>query len=379
MDLSDTPSEAAFRAELRGWLTENPPGQAPRDERESFAFRRAWDRRLCAGGWSGVHWPREYGGRGATLVESAIYNEELARAQAPPPVNVIGLTLAGPTMMQHGTEQQCARFLAPILTVDEIWCQGFSEPGAGSDLAAVATRAQSVPGGWRVNGQKVWTSFAHDAKWCLLLARTDQEAAPPHRGLTYFLLDMEQPGVTVRRLRQITGDAEFSEVFLQDAFVADDNVLGGVGNGWQVAMTTLSNERSGLVFGKSFYAKTLLDSLTAVADERGLLASEAVATALGELHIQVETVRLTAYRNVTNEMRHGEPGPEGSIIKWIWSEADQAVTETAIRLLGSEALAEDSRWSFELLRARADTIESGTTEIIKNIVAERVLGLPRLR
>ncbi len=378
MDLGLTASELAFRDELRDWLRQSPPGPTPLEERASFDHRRAWDQRLHAGGWAGVHWPVEYGGRGATLVESAIYNEELARAAAPPPVNVIGLTLAGPTIMTHGDEAQRARFLPPILSAEEIWCQGFSEPGAGSDLAAVATRAHQVDGGWRITGQKVWTSFAHDAQWCLLLARSDPDA-PRHKGLTYFLLDMAQDAVQVRPLRTISDTHELNEVFLEDAFVPDAHVLGGVGNGWRVAMTTLGNERSGLVFGKSFQARILLDRLTALADERGLLEDANVATRLGELHIRVEAVRLTAYRNVTSEMQSGQPGPEGSIIKWIWSETDQAITEYAVQLLGIEALDRDSPWAFELLRARGDTIESGTTEIIKNIVAEQVLGLPRLR
>ncbi len=378
MDLTDSPSEAAFRHDLRTWLEENPPGAAPSQEDALWAFRRDWDRRMYRGGWSAVHWPVEYGGRGATLIESAIFNEELARAEAPPPANVIGITLTGPTLMVHGTDDQKRRYLPSILAAEEIWCQGFSEPGAGSDLAAVATRARQVDGGWRITGQKVWTSFAQHAKWCILLARSGNSESG-HRGLTYFLLDMEQDGVSVSALRQITGDSEFNEVFLQDVFVPDADVLGGVGNGWAVAMTTLSNERSGLVFRKSFQARTLLDRLTVAADERGLLDSDQVAAALGELFIRTEVVRLTAYRNVTSEMRSGRPGPEGSIIKWIWSEVDQAVTDLAIDLLGAEALAADAPWSYEAMRSRGDTIESGTTEIIKNIVAERVLGLPRLR
>jgi alkylation response protein AidB-like acyl-CoA dehydrogenase len=380
MDLTYTTEEQAFRDELRAWLEENPPGTAPSglDEEDSFAFRLDWERRLHAGGWAGVHWPREYGGRGATLVESAIFNEELARAQAPASANIIGLTLTGPTVMAHGTPEQKERYLPPILSAEEVWCQGFSEPGAGSDLAGIATRAERVDGGWSVTGQKVWTSFAQHARRCLLLARSDRDAAR-HKGLTYFLLDMDQPGVTVRPLRQITGAAEFNEVFLEGAFVADEDVLGAVGGGWAVAMTTLGNERSGLVFGKQFQTRILLDRLTQLAAERGLLDDGAVAERLGELHERAEAVRLTAYRNVTSEMRSGRPGPEGSIVKWMWSEADQAVTEYAAELLGAEALALDSPWAFELLRARGDTIESGTTEIIKNIVAERVLGLPRRR
>jgi len=378
MDLTFSDAERAFRDELRSWIAANHPGAEPEGEEASFRWRVEWQRALASGGWAAVHWPPEYGGRGATLVESAIFNEELARAKAPQPANVLGLLLGGPTLMVHGSEEQRERFLPGIVSAEEIWCQGFSEPDAGSDLAALKTRAVKVDGGWRVTGQKVWTSFAHHAAWCMLVARSDPEA-PKHKGLTYFLMDMREPGITVRPLRQITGAAEFNELFLEEVWIPDENVVGAVGNGWAVALTTLMNERAGLAFGLQVALKVLLDELTAAAAARGLLDDPSVAERLGDLHMRCEILRLTAYRGLTTQMKYGQPGPEGSLTKWMWSDTNQRATELAVELLGPSALATDSRWSFELLRARGNTIEGGTTEILKNIVAERVLGLPRLR
>ena len=220
----------------------------------------AWQRKLHGGGWAGVWWPPEYGGRGATLVEQAIFSEEITRQRLPAPVNVLGLLLAGPTIMVHGTDEQKQRFLEPILSADEIWCQGFSEPGAGSDFANVQTRAVKSDGGWVVTGQKVWTSIAQQSKWCMLVARTDPDA-PKHKGLTYFALDMDQEGVEVRPLRQLTGHSEFNELFFQEAFISDENVVGEVNGGWSVAMTTLLNERAGLAFGMQVAMKQNLDEL----------------------------------------------------------------------------------------------------------------------
>jgi len=378
MDLTFSPQETAFRDELRAWIEAHHPGEEPAGEEASFAWRVAWQRALAADGWAAVHWPVEHGGRGATLVESAIFNEELARARVPQPANVLGLLLGGPTLMVHGTDEQRERYLTPIVTAEEIWCQGFSEPDAGSDLAALKTRAVKVDGGWRVTGQKVWTSFAHHAKWCMLVARSDPDSEK-HRGLTYFLMDMEQEGVVVRPLRQITGASEFNELFLEEAWIPDENVVGGVGNGWKVALTTLMNERAGLAFGLQVALKVFLDELTEVAAARGLLGEQSVAERLGDLHLRCEVLRLTAYRGLTTTMKHGQPGPEGSLTKWMWSDTNQRATELAVELLGPEALATDRRWAFDLLRARGNSIEGGTTEILKNIVAERVLGLPRLR
>ncbi|HSD80933.1 MAG TPA: acyl-CoA dehydrogenase family protein [Solirubrobacteraceae bacterium] len=379
MDLTFSASERAFRDELREWLAAADPGPEPEhDEDAHFAWRRDWQRRLHEGGWTGVHWPREYGGRGATITESAIFFEELGGAGRPLPANVLGLLLAGPTIMLWGTEDQKERHLPPILSAEEVWCQGFSEPDAGSDLAALKTRAVRDGDDWLVTGQKVWTSAAQYSKWCMLVARTDAEA-PKHKGLTYFLMDMEQDAVQVRPLRQITGEAEFNELFLEGARIPAENVLGGVGNGWKVALTTLMNERAGLAFFLQVRLRQVLDELIAEASRRGLLDDAVVADRLGELHLRTEILRLTAYRGLTAIEKYGQPGPEGSLTKWMWSETNQQVTQLAADLLGPEALTAGTRWSYELLRARGNTIEGGTTEILKNIVAERVLGLPRMR
>jgi alkylation response protein AidB-like acyl-CoA dehydrogenase len=382
MDLTFSESEAAFRDELRAWFETNwdPTDPEPSGDDGNFAWRRDWQRRLAEGGWAGVHWPREYGGRGATMTESAIFFEELGRARAPLPANVLGLLLAGPTIMTYGTEEQKQRYLSPILTADEIWCQGFSEPDAGSDLAALKTRAvrdPAHPGEWIVTGQKVWTSAAQHSKWCMLVARTDVDV-PKHKGLTYFLMDMEQEGVQIRPLVQITGEPEFNELFIEGARIPDENVLGGVGNGWKVALTTLMNERSGLAFFLQVRMRQVLDELVEEAAERGLLDDAVVADKLGYLHMKAEILRLTAYRGLTTIEKYGTPGPEGSLTKWMWSETNQELAQFAADLLGPDALTAGNRWAYELLRSRGNTIEGGTTEILKNIVAERVLGLPRL-
>src|SRR5436305_12483095 len=380
MDLTFSESETAFRDELRAWLADNPPAPEPADGAEdaSYAWRRDWQRRLYDGGWAAPSWPAEYGGRGASLTESAIYFEELGRARVPLPANVLGLLLGGPTLMVWGTPEQKDRYLTPILTGEEIWCQGFSEPDAGSDLASLKTRAVKENGHWRVSGQKVWTSGAQYSKWCMLVARTDAEV-PKHQGLTYFLMDVEQDSVQVRPLRQITGEADFNELFIEGARIPDENVLGGVGNGWKVALTTLMNERAGLGFFLQVRLRQLLDQVLAEADRRGLLDDPVVADKLGELHLKAEILRLTAYRGLTAIERYGQPGPEGSPVKGMWSETNQQLTQLAADLLGPEALQAGSPWAYELLRARGNTIEGGTTEVLKNIVAERVRGLPKAR
>jgi alkylation response protein AidB-like acyl-CoA dehydrogenase len=378
MDLTFDEKELAFRDELRAWLAENPAGDPPEGEDEQYAWRRDFQRKLASGGWAAVHWPREYGGRGATLTQSAIFFEELGRSGAPLPANALGLLLAGPTIMTWGTDEQKERYLAPIVTADEIWCQGFSEPEAGSDLASLKTRAVKRNGEWIVTGQKVWTSGAQYSKWCMLVARTDTDA-PKHKGLSYFLLDMEQDAVQVRPLRQITGESEFNELFLEEARIPEANLLGGEGNGWKVALTTLMNERAGLAFFLQVRLRQLLDALLIEASDRGLLDDPMVADRLGELHLKAEVIRLTAYRGLTAIEKYGQPGPEGSLTKWMWSETNQQLTQFAAELLGPEALNRDNRWSYELLRARGNSIEGGTTEVLKNIVAERVLGLPKAR
>jgi alkylation response protein AidB-like acyl-CoA dehydrogenase len=380
MDLTFSDDELAFRDEFRSWLAENPPPPDRGDEADTTrnAWRSAWQRQLYEGGWAAPAWPAEYGGRGATLTQSAIYFEELGRARVPVPANVLGILLGGPTLMVWGTDEQKERYLTPILSAEEIWCQGFSEPDAGSDLASLKTRAVKDGDGWLVTGQKVWTSGAQYSKWCMLVARTDADA-PKHKGLTYFLMDMEQDEVQVRPLRQITGEAEFNELFIENARIPDENVVGGVGNGWKVALTTLMNERAGLGFTLQIRLRQILDDLIAAAAERGLLDDPRYADELAELHARCEAIRLMAWKGLSDTERYGQPGPEGSLVKWLWSDTNQRVTQLAADVVGPEALTAGTLWSYELLRARGNSSEGGTTEILKNIVAERVLGLPRLK
>src|SRR5918999_6125066 len=320
MDLTLSPSEEQLRDEVRAWLEENHPGPEPEGEGLDAVveFRRDWQRRLHDAGWAGISWPKEYGGRGATLIEQAIFSQEMARADAPPPANVLGLVMGGPVVIAHGTEGQKERYLEPILSGEEIWCQGFSEPDSGSDLASLKTKAVKDNGDWVVTGQKVWTTFAHHSKWCMLVARTDPDV-PKHKGLTYFLMDMEQEAVQVRPLVQITGQPEFNELFIEEARIPDENVIGGVGNGWMVAITTLMHERSGIAFGSMAQVKRDLASLIEVARDRGLDDDPVTRQQLAQLYIESEVLRINAYRGLTQIIKTGQPGPEGSLSKWHWS------------------------------------------------------------
>ncbi|MGI8608412.1 MAG: acyl-CoA dehydrogenase family protein [Candidatus Dormibacteria bacterium] len=378
MDLTLTPEEEQFRTELRSWLEKNHPGPEPEGAEESFQFRRAWQHRMQEDRWAGLTWPVAYGGRGATLMQSAIFNEEMVRARVPAPANILGLVMGGPVVIAHGTDMQKERFLQPILAADEIWCQGFSEPDAGSDLASLKTRAVKVDGGWRINGQKVWTSFAHQAKWCMLLARTDPEAKK-HAGITYFLMDMHQEGVQARPLRQLTNESEFNEVFIDDAFVPDENVVGQPGDGWGVAITTLALERAGLSLGSAIAIQIQLRELAAMIRELDKDRDAAVRQKFGELCVKAETMRLNGARGLSQVIQHGVPGPEGSLVKIQWAEINQAMTEFAVQVRGNQGLVDDTPWSYRMFRARGNSIEGGTSEIQKNILAERVLMLPRLR
>jgi alkylation response protein AidB-like acyl-CoA dehydrogenase len=379
VDLSLTESEAGFRDEVRSWLQENHPGPAPEgDDAAEFEFRRDWQRKMHDAGWAGISWPEEYGGKGATLIEQAIFNEELARQRVPLPANVLGLVMGGPVVIAHGTEEQKERYLEPILSAEEIWCQGFSEPESGSDLASLKSSAVKSNGGWKVSGQKVWTTYAHEAKWCMLLARSDRDA-PKHKGITYFLLDMEGDGVDVRPLRQITGEAEFNEIFMEEAYVPDENVIGEVGGGWQVAITTLMFERAGLGAAAVMGLTRSLEELVELLRERGLDDDPVIRQRVGELKLGIEAMRLGALRSLTETMKTGVPGPEGSLSKWEWANLNQGLTELATDALGPDGLTVGGEWSYRFLRSRANSIEGGTTEVLKNIVAERVLGLPKLR
>jgi alkylation response protein AidB-like acyl-CoA dehydrogenase len=386
VDLRDTPNEAVFRAEVRSWLAENAPDgleglSSPAAlrvlEDADVAAARAWSAQLADAGYAGLTWPAEFGGAGAPESHHAFYLEESARASAPQHLAVIGLGLVGPTIITHGTDEQKARFLAKILRADEIWCQGFSEPGAGSDLAGVRTRADAQDGGYRVNGQKIWSSFAQIADFCLLLARTDP-GSERHAGLTMFLLDMSSPGVDVRPIREASGDAVFNEIFLADVEVPESAVLGGVGEGWRVAMTTLLHERATLGFALVGALEAQLGRVVALARERGV-ADARLRDLLAREAIELEALKLTVYRSLTEVERTGAPGPEGSVTKLRWSESNQRLTALGLELLGPEAPVADESMRYELLRSRANSIEAGTSEVLRNIIAERVLGLPRSR
>jgi alkylation response protein AidB-like acyl-CoA dehydrogenase len=386
VDFRDSIEEARFREEVRVWIDENLPdelrGHRGGEARFDGPEVRAWSRALYAAGWVGISWPEAFGGRGLSPRFQALYLEEEARAEAPPHIGVIGLGMAGPTIISRGTDAQKARYLQPLLAADEIWCQGFSEPGAGSDLAGVRTSARLDGDRFVVDGQKVWSSYAHIADFCILLARSDPDSAR-HAGLTYLIVDMRAPGVEVRPLRQITGEAEFNEIFLNGVEVPLENVIGEIGGGWDVAMTTLLHERGTLAFALVARLEVQVRKLLALARDRG--ATPTQREAIAREWIRLQALRLTAYRSLAALERTGIPGPEGSILKLEWSEANQRVTKLAVELLGADAqllppnAPYGGHWTTQQLRSRGNTIEAGTSEILRNIVAERVLGLPRSR
>jgi alkylation response protein AidB-like acyl-CoA dehydrogenase len=394
VDLTLTPQETAFRDQLRSWLEENVPRNWDADHlrasmEERFAFLRRWQKTVFDGGWAGISWPKAYGGRGATLLEQAIFTEEMARAGAPPLANTLGLSLIGPTIIHFGTDAQKQRFLANILSADEIWCQGFSEPNAGSDLANVRTRAERVGDRFVVNGQKVWTSYGWSADWCALVTRSDP-ASQKHAGLTYLLVDMKSPGVEVRPLRQMTGESEFTEVFFHDVKVPVENVLGKEGDGWRVALGTLAHERATLGVYFQVQMRRQLDRLVAIWRDLAARGESPIDPAiarqkLAQAYIDNEVLRLNHLRAISRIMQTGAPGPEGSILKIGWSETNQRFQAMAQELLGpyaqltaGSAVAPDNgHFSYSYLRSRGNTIEAGTSEIQRNIVGQHVLGLPK--
>ena len=385
--------DEAFRAELRAWLTTHLT-DAFREQRtmtfqEKVAVRRAWQKTLFESGWIGIGWPKEYGGRGANLMQESIYNEEMARAQAPLAANVIGLNMAGPTLLAVGTPEQKTRYLPKILSAEEIWCQGFSEPNAGSDVASLQTRAVREGDHFVVNGQKVWTSYGYVADFCILLVRTDFEA-PKHKGLSYLIVDMRSPGVSTRPLVQMTGEAEFAELFFDDVRVPVENLVGSLNQGWMVALTTLMHERGTLSFSIIVTFEQRLQALIELSRRSTLHGAPAlkdpqVRQRLARLYTDVKTFKLNTMRQAATLDQGHLPGPEGSLLKLQWSELNQRLVELAFELEGPySSLAPDSvdapfegRWQYEYLRARGNTIEAGTSEVQRNIVAERVLGLPR--
>jgi alkylation response protein AidB-like acyl-CoA dehydrogenase len=389
MDLNLTATEQKFRDEFRAWLKANVPppwkGVVTDENRaDNVAYLRKWQRTLFDGGWAGISWPKNYGGRGATLMEQAIFQEELALADAPHLIGTIGLSLVGPTIIALGTEEQKRRYLPKILSGEEIWCQGFSEPNAGSDLASLGTKAIRDGDDFIVNGQKIWTSFAHIAESCLLLVRTDFES-PKHKGLTCLLADMHSAGITVRPLRQMSGDSGFNEVFFSNVRVPVAQVLGQINNGWTTAITALMNERANLGTGIQVIFRRNLNALIArskTIDRHGKPASSdpVVRQKLAQAYLELEILRLNTNRALTSLSKTKTPGAEGSIQKIYWSEMNQRTQQIAQEILGPYGQLsdfDDGTWQYAYLRTRGNTIEAGTSEIQRNIVAERVLGLPK--
>jgi alkylation response protein AidB-like acyl-CoA dehydrogenase len=383
VDFADSPDDARFRDALRAWLAAHKPARAervPHDDAslaDEFEFLKGWQRMLYAAGYVGLLWPREYGGRGAPPVQQAILNEELARVRAPQLLNRVGINNAGPTLIAHGTEAQKQRLLPPILSADEMWCQLFSEPGAGSDLAAVRTKAERVGDVFRVTGQKVWTSYAQFSKWAILLARTDASVSK-HKGLTYFILDMQSPGITIRPLTQITGSTEFSEVFLEDVTVPAANVIGAVNAGWEIAMTTLAHERgTGFAFKEQVLQRIALDDVRTRAGELGRTDDPVLRQAIARAHVEVEIMRLLNCRTLTRLERGLEPGPESSIVKLFWASLTQRIHELALEVEGPASVRADGRWPLAFLWSRVSSVAGGTSEVQANIIAQRLLGLPR--
>ncbi|MFN8392101.1 MAG: acyl-CoA dehydrogenase family protein [Bdellovibrionota bacterium] len=377
-----------LRTEFLSWLESNPPPKSSgRQELAAFVdISRAWQQKLAAERWVGVHWPEKYGGRGLSIVEEAVIQECLAGAGAPQLINLFGLTMVGPVLIEHGTDAQRERFLPKILSADEIWCQGFSEPEAGSDLAAVKTKAVRTASGWSLSGQKVWTSFAQVADWCFILARSDA-SAKRYDGLTYFLFSMKNPGISVRPLTQISGDKEFNELFLENVPVSEGDIVGAEGEGWKIAISTLMYERVVLTFARHLQSENALNEIRDLLRDRG--ASESEKRELGRLIAKSMAVRALALSHLTSYSSPGSdrrkaPGPEGSLDKLGWSETYQEICKFAVSLLGEQSILErgpesfkDGLFQHDYLYSRGRTIAAGTSEIQRNIIAERILGLPR--
>ena len=380
MDLSLTPAHEALRRRLRTWLAANSP-RSRRDDRsveygepERIPAAKAWQRKLYEAGFVAMRWPREYGGQGADVLEQTIVDDEVVRAGAPGLIGLLGVEMLGPTLIEWGTPEQKRRFLPPVLTADEIWCQGYSEPDSGSDLASLRTRAELDGDQFVVNGQKVWTSYAHLADWMFCLVRTDPEAAK-HAGISYLLIDMRSAGITVRPLVQMTGDAGFNEVFFEDVHVPRANLVGGLHQGWQVANSTLRHERN--MLGSSARTQQLLHAVQRLARRRGIADDGAVRQRLANLAIRVEAMRLHAYRELTDAARGRPPGLPALVTKLVSTELNHDLAELALDLLGAEGLGTGGLWSFELMFTLGMIIGGGTSQIQKNIISERGLGMPR--
>ncbi|HYY05024.1 MAG TPA: acyl-CoA dehydrogenase family protein [Candidatus Limnocylindria bacterium] len=383
MDLNDTPEQAQYREKVRAWLEEHKheapvlegPG-ALNDPDAILAARRAWQGKLAGGGLAGVTWPKEFGGQGLGPIEQVITQQEIGRARVPGILDVIGVGMLGPTIIAHGTDEQKSRYLGPMLHGDEVWCQLFSEPAAGSDLAAVQTRArQEEDGSWVLNGQKVWTTNAQFASYGLLLARTDPDAHK-HKGLTMFIVPMDAPGVTVRGLRQISGEAEFNEVFFDEVPLEPDATLGPVDGGWKTALTTLMFERLTIGLGSEGLGYREGRFAQAIASDEAARTDPDVRKRLGEISIELLAIRFTGYRTLTALQRGQIPGPEAGLAKVTTVNAAIAAGELIADVLGPDALAEDSEWAYMISFLPGLKSAGGTEEILRNTIGERVLGLP---
>ena len=394
MDLNYTAEDKAFRQQVRHWLEENIPKKRP----ETLDERRAWHRKLYEAGYLGMGWPKEYGGQDARPMEQAIVGEELARANAPASLNGLGIGIVAPTLIYHGTEQQKRDHISRILTAEELWCQLYSEPNSGSDLASLQCRADVNGDEFIINGQKIWTSGAVIADWGILLARTDR-SAPKHQGISCIMLDMHQPGVEVRPLKQISGSSEFCEVFFTNVRVNADNLIGEMNAGWRIAQTTLSYERGGNVLSRVVRLQEMYSRMIEVCSSlkrngKPAIEDPNVRQKLGEIYAEIEVLRYAALRLLSRLEKGQRPGPEASISKLHYSELDKHVQELFLDILGPYGLqtgglppeyalhadsdfGEAGSWAYSFFWSRAGTIYAGSSEVQKNILGERVLGLPK--
>ncbi|MWA02303.1 acyl-CoA dehydrogenase [Actinomadura sp. LD22] len=389
MNDNESPADRAFRAEVRGWLEANLSGAfaharglgGPGREHEAFEERLAWERHMAAAGWTCVGWPEEHGGRGATVRQQVIFNEEYALAGAPARVGHIGENLLGPTLIAFGTEEQKARFLPPIVAVEELWCQGYSEPNAGSDLANVQTRAALDGDHWTIDGQKVWTSNALEADWCFVVCRTEPGSSR-HHGLSYLLVPMKQDGVDIRPIVQLTGTSEFNEVFFDGARTGARDIVGAPGEGWKIAMATLGFERGVATLGQQVGFRREFEGVLDLARRTGAVDDPLLRDRLTRAYTGLEIMRLNAVRTMAG-VASGAPGPESSISKLVWGTWHRELGELAMDVLGAAGMVADGEpydlndWQRLFLFSRSDTIYAGSNEIQRNIIAERVLGLPR--
>ena len=384
MDFNDTPEEAAFRREARAWLEANVPSKAELEGLDEVQRAKLWQMRKYEAGWSCIRWPREYGGRGASAMEQVIWNQEEASVRTPASVFAIGQGMAAPTMMAWATEEQKRKYLPPLASGEHVWCQLFSEPAGGSDLAALRTRAEKDGDEWVVNGQKIWTSGAHFSDYAILVVRTDPDV-PKHKGLTYFFVDMKSPGIEVKPIRQISGDSNFNEVYFTDVRIPDAHRLGAVGQGWQVAITTLMNERAAIGGGGGLGFKQVFELAQRLTiDGRPAIEDRAVRARLADWYVQEAGLRFTGYRSMSALSRGELPGPENSIGKYVGASKSQDMASFAIDLLEMSGVVSDPELSWRsgmlqetFMGAPGMRIAGGTDEIMLNILAERVLGMPQ--